>query len=145
MSGFLTGTGRNYLLDLLCRAVQAPQYYYFALIVNETPTHFLNGSELDEPTIAQYERVAYPNSPGNWSDRTEEMYNTSEIVFPVVEDIEPWPTIRHWGLLDAPESGNLLWAGSFENPIELETGDQLVLPVGSIVLRTTNYITRVSL
>ena len=143
MSGFLTGTGENFLLDLICRAVTAPQSYYLALIVNESPTHFLNGSELDEPTNAQYARAEYANSPGNWSERSGEMSNTNTIEFPVVTEV--WPTVRHWGLLDAPESGNLLWAGSFENPIELEEGDRLILPAGAITIRTTNYITRVSL
>jgi len=143
VSGFLTGTGENFLLDLLCRAVVAPQSYWLALIANETPTHFLNGSELDEPTNSQYARAEYHNSPGNWTERSGEMSNTNVIEFPVIT--EDWPTIRHWGLLDSPESGNLLWAGSFENPIDLEIGDRLILPAGAITIRTTNYITRVSL
>lgn len=144
MSGFLTSTGENFLLDLISRATQAPAVLYVALIANEPPTHFLSGGELDEPVITQYARAAYANESGNWTERTGEMSNTIQVSWPVVET-EPWPTINHWGLLDAPESGRLLWAGTFDSPIELDVGDQLVLPPGFITLRTTNYITRVSL
>lgn len=143
MSGFITGAGENFLLDLICRAATPPQNYYLALMVNEPPSHFLSGAELDEPVLNGYARAEYQNSPGNWSARTGEMYNTAPIAFSVAT--EPWPTIRHWGLLDAPESGTLLWAGSFDNPVELDVGDQLTFPVGFITLRTTSYITRVSL
>lgn len=143
MSGFITGSGENFLLDLICRAVTAPQNFYLALMVNEPPSHFLSGSELDEPLVEEYARAEYQNSPGNWSERTGEMFNTTQISFAVAKTA--WPTIRHWGLLDAPESGTLLWAGTFDNPVELEVGDQLTFPVGFITLRTTSYITRVSL
>lgn len=140
----MTSTGENFLLDLLCRATVAPQVYYVALITSEPPTHFLGGDELDEPTVAQYARAAYANDPGTWSDRTGEMSNTEDIEFPVVVD-EVWPTINHWGLLDAEASGTLLFAGSFDAPIDLAIGDQLVIPAGFLTLRTTNYVSRISL
>lgn len=145
MSGFITQSGSNFLLDLLCRAIQAPQEYYVALIANTPPTAFSDGITLDEPTIDSYQRIAYANAPGNWSERTEEMSNTYDIAFPVVGADEVWPSIAYWGILDQDQGGQLLWAGSFADVIELEPGDQIVLPAGSITLRTVNYVTRVSM
>jgi len=94
--------------------------------------------------VAQYARAPYNNEPGTWSDRTGEMSNTLDIEFPIVVD-EDWPTINHWGLLDSDASGTLLFAGSFDSPLDLMIGDQLVVPAGFLTLRTTNYISRVSL
>lgn len=140
----MTSTGENFLLDLLRRATVAPQVFYVALITSEPPTHFLGGDELDEPAVAQYARASYPNDPGTWGEPTGEMSNTQDIEFPVVAT-EPWPTINHWGVLDAEASGTLLFAGSFDSPIDLAVGDQLVIPAGFLTIRTTNYVSRVSL
>jgi len=145
MSGFITNTGENFLLDLICQAVVAPDTLYVALIVNEEPTKFTTGEELDEPDVGEYARIPYANFSGNWSERSGEMSNLLPIESVQLSGNEVWPTIRHWGLLDAPFGGNLLWAGTFDNPITLEEGDTVLFEPGSITLRTASYMSRVSL
>lgn len=145
MSGFITNTGENYLLDLLCRAQRAPETLYIALIASKEPTKFTTGNELDEPDVDEYARIAYPNSSGNWSERSGEMTNLVEVSSVVVSGNETWPTIRYWGILDAATGGNLLWAGGFNGSITMEEGDQIVFEAGDLTLRTASYLSRVSL
>lgn len=145
MSGFITNTGENFLLDLVCRAQRAPESYWIALIASQQPTKFTSGTEVDEPDVAEYSRIEYKNYSGAWTERSGEMSNALEVSSVVVSGNEVWPTLRHWGIMDASSGGNLLWAGSFANPIVLHTGDQIVFAPGDITLRTAAYMSRVSL
>lgn len=144
MSGFITNTGENFLLDLICRAVRPPETLWIALIANKEPTKFTVGLELDEPQVSEYERIPYPNSSGNWSARSGEMSNLLAVESAVLSGNEEWPTIRHWGVLNSEQGGDLLWAGSFISPLRLTEGDQVTLPAGSLTLRTAAYSSRVS-
>lgn len=145
MSGFITNTGENFLLELICQGVRPPETLWVALIAANEPTKFTTGDELDEPTVPEYARIPYTNSSGNWSERSGEMSNLLPISSEEVTGNDVWPTISHWGLLDSSIGGNLLWAGSFDNPIVLNAGDRVTFPPGSITLRMSSYTSRVSL
>jgi hypothetical protein len=145
VSGFITNTGENFLLNLICRDSTAPDMFWLALITRNEPTKFTTGAEIDEPDVNEYARIPYQNVSGNWSARSGEMSNILPARSVVVSGNEVWPTIRHWGILDAQFGGNLLWAGSFDNPINLNEGDWVEFAPGAITLRTASYLSRTSL
>jgi len=144
MSGFITTTGENFLLELICRGVQPPETLWLALIANNEPTKFSTGAEIDEPDVTEYARIPYLNQSGNWSERAGQMSNTITVETPPISGNVVWPTIRHWGLLDAEFGGNLLWAGTLDAPITPREGDVIEMPPGTIIIRTASYMSRVS-
>lgn len=144
MSGFITSTGENFLLDLICGGAKPPPTLWLALICENEPTKFSTGDDIDEPTVSEYVRLPYVNQPGNWSEREGEMSNVIEIATTPLTGNDVWPVIRHWGLLDDEFSGNLLWAGSLEAPMAPVADDVISFPPGTIVIRTASYLSRVS-
>lgn len=142
-SGFITNAGENYLLDLVCGRQAFLPAYYVALIVNERPSQFIVGWELDEPLYEDYARARYDNIPLGWTTATGEVSNTLALSFPVAQN--SWGTIRHWAICTSEESGDVLWAGSLETPIEVYATDQVTFPPGALTIRATSYSTRVSL
>lgn len=143
MSGFITNSGENYLLDLVTGAMNAHPVYYIALITNEPPTQFISGFDLDEPQVADYTRASVLNIPGNWTPPSGEIANLDVIEFSIAE--EDWGIIRHYAICDSQEGGEVLWAGDFEIPVTIEEGDQLIIHPGALVIRATTYRSRVEM
>lgn len=143
MAGFLTSAGQNYLLDLITQSSGAYASYFIALGRNAPPSRHMNGTELDEPPVADYARVQYQNVSGNWTPREGQTSNLLPVVFPVA--ITEWGTIRHWAITTEPVGGQLLWAGSFLTPITVKIADQVRLSAYALTLKTTSYITDVKI
>lgn len=142
-SGFITNAGENYLLDLVCGRQAALPAYYVALIINERPSQFIRGTELDEPRVTDYTRARYDNIPLGWTESSGEVSNTLALTFPMAESY--WGTIRHWAICTEIEGGEVLWAGSVETPFEVHSEDRVSFQPGALTIRATSYSTRVSL
>lgn len=143
MSGFITNAGENYLLDLVCGRQAFLPAYYVALVINERPSQFIQGWELDEPVNEDYARARYDNIPLGWTDSAGEVSNTLVLSFPQASS--NWGTIRHWAICTAAEGGEVLWAGSLETPLEVHPEDRVTFQPGALTIRATSYATRVSL
>lgn len=142
-SGFITNAGENYLLDLVCGRQAFLPAYYVALVVNERPSQFIQGHDLDEPVNEDYTRARYDNIPLGWTTAAGEVSNTLALYFPVATS--EWGTIRHWAICTEIEGGAVLWAGSLETPIEVYEADRVTFQPGALTIRATSYATRVSL
>lgn len=133
MSGFITADGAEYFLNLFAAREQAQPKYYTALIIENRPGLTTAGSELTEPSAADYSRAMLENVSGNWSVDQSTLANNIEIAFPVPST--EWGIIRHWAVLDtqAVGSGRILLAGDLD-PFQVVIGEQPYLPVGAMAV-----------
>lgn len=136
MSGFITSYGEDLLLDLVCRRRVSPEFLYLALLT-QPGNRYSSGYDIAEPTVAEYKRVVLGNAPGNWEQRGGEMANADAVSLPFYFT-EPWPLIVGWALVDAPEGGQVLWAGDL-SPVQPTQGSSLAIPAGGLVIRTMAY------
>jgi hypothetical protein len=58
--------------------------------------------------------------------------NNQNVVFPVAT--ANWGNVVAVGLVDAPTGGNLLWYGNLDVAKLISSGDQFLLPMGSVVV-----------
>jgi hypothetical protein len=118
----------NYLeqqiIDATLRGVNItfPTTIYLALFKSD-PTDEDAGNEVN---AASYERQVITFSNMNPAA------NEDSISFSVA--LSDWGTITHFGIMDASESGNLLYYGALASSKEVTTGQKLVLPSGQLTI-----------
>lgn len=139
--GFITSAGENYLLSLVANAETPLPQMYVALMLNQAPSRFIGGGELDEPTVTEYARAVVLNAGGSWTARQQYISNVRDITFPTA--VTNWGLVKHWALCDASSGGRVLWAGSLPTPIYVQAGAQPYLPAGTLTLSAAGYTTQV--
>lgn len=133
MSGRLTLFGAGEILTAyFSRSAVPPTSLYLALIVNNAPSSYVNGSELDEPTAAGYARAEIPNTLDWWSNdgMTNIVTTAQDVVF--VTAAEDWGTIRYWALLNDLVGGDPILVGQMESPFAVSAGDTAVVPAATL-------------
>lgn len=133
MSG-ITTDGAAYWASILFDLENVPNNYYLAL-VNYSPDETADGTQLSEPGIGSYTRVAIPKGSGSWTvTSSSTVQNTDPITFPT--PTEDWGTIEGFVfcLSGSPASGDqtvICW-GEFDQPVYVRTGVPLVISAGAI-------------
>ncbi len=114
------------LLNHVLRATpySAPATVYLAAYT-AAPSDAGGGTEVSGGSYTRQTVVFGPPS-GN------QVANAAEVVFPIAAD--DWGTLVHFGIFDAPVGGNLLYATPFAAARTIESGDQLRIPVGQLVV-----------
>ena len=114
------------------RRTAPPENWYLALIRNNVPNAFSDGTELDEPPAGVgYGRLIIPNDPTIWA--TDGYYLTSNVVaLTFSAATADWGRINYWALCNAPEEGYVYFTGRFPQANSVATGDQVNLPAGSL-------------
>jgi hypothetical protein len=133
MSGQLTVWGAGQLLTSYFTATAEPvDNFYLALIMAIPPSPYMDGSELDEPLVVDYARIAIPNDALNWANdaQPQELYNILPAQF--VTASSDWGLIGYWALTNAPTDGFNFIVGNLENPVLIEAGDQAVISEGDL-------------
>jgi hypothetical protein len=121
--------GVNLMLDGLFGSGD-PQFLYLAVMRSQAESD--DGQLLDEPEETQYRRVKIPNNKAHWPDAKNGIKtNGRMLVTPGAG--EDWGNIRYWAILDAPEAGHVLRAGSL-TPRRVSKGRALRFPPGSIAI-----------
>lgn len=114
------------LLNHVLRATPytAPSAVYLAAFT-VAPTEAGGGTEV---SVGSYSRqtVTFGAPSGN------QVANSAEVVFPIAT--ADWGTLIHFGIYDAPSGGNLLYDTPFAASRTIETGDQLRIPPGQLVV-----------
>lgn len=155
VTAVLTSTGRQAFLDwtLGSSSNTAPPLVWLGLCLSipgdndrgdtiaEIPELWDDPSTPDgELTTTGYARASYlfgampTDGKGQaWMSMDNGGYcNTREIVFPEADG--SWPNVNGWAMLDAAAGGTLLAYGPTN--LTVESGDQVVIPEGSLVLAT---------
>ena len=133
MPGRLTVFGaRELLTSYFARTTEPPPTFYLALIKEIAPTPYLSGSELDEPDVADYARIAIDNDLANWvnDSQPQEIYNAQSGQFATA--ITDWGKISYWALCNAEVDGFNLLVGELENPVLISAGDQVTFEEGDL-------------
>ena len=100
-----TTWSKNYIQDYLFGSVSfsPPTNYYVAL---STTTISSSGSNMTEPTAANYARVILPNSKSYFTNSSSgSIYNSGSITFP--QSSGSWGTIVDIALTSASTSGSV--------------------------------------
>lgn len=101
-----------------------PSAVYIGLFSSD-PTDAGTGTELSGNGYARAEITFAAASNGSAA-------NDSQIDFDAATD--DWATATHFGIFDAATSGNLLYHGQLNTPRAAETGQQVRVPIGEIVI-----------
>ena len=133
MSGQLTVWGAGQLLtSYFVQSAEPVENFYLALILAIPPSPYMDGSELDEPQVDDYARIAIPNDALNWVNdaQPQEIYNVLPAQF--ITAVTDWGQIGYWALTNAPTDGFNFIVGNLENPVLIEAGDQAVISEGDL-------------
>lgn len=133
MSGRLTVWGASQLLtSYFTRASEPPPTFYLALIREIAPDPYLSGSELDEPDVADYARVAIENDLGHWSNASLPQDIANAVTAEFIPAVTDWGRIGYWALCNAQVDGYNFLIGELEEPILVNAGDQVVFAEGDL-------------
>lgn len=125
--------GANEFANILFGKRQVvPDNWYLALILNNVPNAFSDGTELDEPPGGVgYGRLVVPNDPTIWT--TDGYYLTTNVVdLTFSAATADWGRINYWALCNAPEDGFVYFTGRFPQADTVLSGDQVNIPAGSL-------------
>ncbi len=99
-----------------------PTNVYLALYTSN-PTINDTGTEVTGGSYARQQLSFAAASGGSKVSNTSETFSSM-----------PACTVTHWGIRDASSSGNLLYFGAFDLPIQLNATDNLPIASGDIVI-----------
>lgn len=122
MSDYLESALLNHVLRNT--AYTPPTALYVALYTSD-PTDQDIGTEVSGGGYARQAVSFGPPSNGSVS-------NTADIVFPVAT--ANWGTITHIGVRDAATGGNLLFRAALDTAKSIQSGDQLKILAGQLVI-----------
>jgi hypothetical protein len=97
----------------------------YAALYTATPTEAGGVNELAGAGYARIQATFGTATNGSIS-------NNQNVVFPVAS--ASWGNVVAVGLVDAATGGNLLWYGNLDAAKLISSGDQFVLPTGSVVV-----------
>lgn len=113
-----------------------PYTYYYGL---SSSTPQLDGTGVTEPTAdTGYTRVAVSNDENYFSDSDDNggVKNHTAIYFP--ESIKPWNGLTHYVVFDAPEGGNLLMYGEFDETMNVPIKTIISIPINEWCIKASN-------
>lgn len=133
MSG-LALWGANEIANMIFGArTEVPANFFLALIRNNQPNAFSDGTELDEPPIATsgYVRLQLPNDASIWD--VDGYYNVRNIVdLTFLAADEDWGRINYWALCNSVTDGFVYFTGRMPQSEIVNTGDIVHIPAGSL-------------
>lgn len=133
MSGRLTLWGAGQILNsYFSRTTAPPENFYLALIAQIPPNGFVSGAEIDEPDQASYSRIAVPNDGVNWTDNGQVHVISTEVDVTFTQAQEDWGILRYWALCQTDVDGMVYAVGNLEDPLDVNTGDTVVLGAGDL-------------
>lgn len=117
-----------------------PGVFYVALVLDNPPTAFMSGAELDEPDENKgYQRTAIVNNASMWRSEAETYSNAAEIRFAPANG--GWGTVKFWTLCNAQIAGDYYFFGDLGEEIPVEATDELLIPVGTLNFTIPNLFT----
>ncbi|HZW08004.1 MAG TPA: hypothetical protein VFF65_12850 [Phycisphaerales bacterium] len=124
---YLSGKLLSHVLNVA--AFTAPPTVYLALYT-AGPTAAGGGTEV---AGGSYARAAIANVAASWSTPATGSYtNVGAIQFAVAT--AGWGVVTHVAILDAAAGGNLLYFAELGQPIDIASGEQLIVQPGDIVI-----------
>jgi hypothetical protein len=126
----------NYALDLvagvLVNHTSMPSTVYIALVTSE-PFMFETGSDLLEPPVdVGYSRQSYTLDDAYWTEASSgATRNVNEISF-TQSASGYWGRIVAWVMTTADTDGQILFWGTLDEGIEIDTGSIAKITAGSI-------------
>lgn len=126
----------DYFMDLiadnLSNRSEIPSVIYLALVTAE-PMMGSTGSDLIEPpTGVGYSRQAYDMISTNWSAASSGSIRSLTSVQFTTNSMGIWGTIVAWVACTASTGGSVLFWGTLDNQVYVNTGAMVSLPAGAI-------------
>lgn len=128
----------NYFLDLVADNIsnrsEFPSTIYVGLTLAE-PFMYSTGSTIVEPPSGVgYGRQAYSMTSGNWTQASGgEIRNVNQINFST-QTSGIWGTIVAWVACTADVGGNVLFWGTLDERLYVDTGAVVNLPAKSVII-----------
>lgn len=131
MSGQLSNYGLQYVAQVLFGQAIPPAPLYYIALTNLPPTPASDGTNLDEPTAADYQRATIQNDTDHWTQSGySTMFNSQIIQFPI--PTTDWGLVKYYALLDDLQEGNVIASGLLKQAQTIVTGDQPRLLLGTV-------------
>lgn len=126
----------EYFMDLIADNIanraEAPSIIYIALVTAE-PMMDTDGSSLMEPPVGVgYSRQAYNMDTTNWSESSSGAIRSLTNIQFTNQAVGIWGTLVAWVACSASSGGNVLFWGTLDNRVYVNTGAIVSLPVGAI-------------
>lgn len=127
----------TYLEDLLLNEVLSGADYtpvgtvYIALLTAE-PDDDDDTLTMSEANYTSYARVPKTNDNANWpaSSGNGIKVNGTSITFPA--NTGGSQVVTHWAIVDGAGAANILWWGRLSEPVNIDTGDDVVFAAGAL-------------
>lgn len=123
--------GQNHTLDQILGSGTPTDFYIAALL--EEPAIADDGTQLVEPSDANYARVQVSNTATEWPDATNgRKTNGVTITFPQAS--EDWGRVDAFAICFASTDGNVLGSGLLNKGIHVRNGDTAEFAVDTLVV-----------
>lgn len=128
----------NYFLDLVADNIsnrsEFPSTVYIALVTAE-PFMYSTGSTIAEPPSGVgYGRQAYTMSSSKWTEASGGQIRSVDGIVFASQTSGIWGTIRAWVACTADTGGSVLFWGTLDEALYVETGAYVSLPAGSLII-----------
>jgi hypothetical protein len=126
----------DYFMDLIADNIsnrsEIPATIYIALVTEEPMMGTAGTNLLEPPAGVGYSRQAYTMSSANWSAAsTGSISSLTNIQF-TTNAMGIWGTLVAWVACTASTGGSVLFWGTLDNRVYVNTGAIVSLPVGAI-------------
>lgn len=143
MAGRLTQWGAGELLrSFFSRTATPPPSFWLGLVMENAPSPYVIGAELDEPEGLSYSRVEILNDIENWpSDNGLLHVVANGLAVSFVTAQEDWGRIGYWAVCNAQEDGYVYLVGEMEEEQSVLTGDQVIINSDELVVELGPFFT----
>ena len=143
-AGQLTLYGAQQVLGMAFGQINTPPANFYFALTTSLATPSMNGSEIAEPTVGGYTRLAIANDTAHWTTSTNAPYvlNAQTMYWPAGSPpgaTADWPTCPGWALCDALTGGNCWAVGSLAIPVSTPAGFCAYLGAGSLSLELSPF------
>lgn len=126
----------NYFMDLVADNIsnraEIPATIYIALVTVEPMMGTTGSGLIEPPTGVGYSRQAYTMSAANWTQSSSGAIRSLTNIQFTTNAIGIWGTLVAWVACTASSGGNVLFWGTLDNRVYVNTGAIVSLPAGAI-------------
>ena len=128
----------NYFMDLvadnLSNRSEMPATIYIALVTAEPFMSSTGTSIVEPPNNVGYSRQAYTMDSSNWSQSSSGVINNTSPVIFSDNSYGIWGTVIAWVACSASSGGNVLFWGTLDAAVYINTGANVSVPVGGMTI-----------
>lgn len=128
----VTLDGVKYLIETTFTRTRTPLSQLWVALTTEDIDPSATGADLYEPS-GGYSRRSHAASSSGWNRVGSTLSNSAVVRFP--KATEDWGQLTNWALCTHQTGGNVLFEDRLSEPITVEKGDVIEIPVGWMVIQ----------